>query len=60
MATSSRTTARCSHWKCRRTADLKHLAHDNPLSGLSNRTLFYNTLETALEQATENDWMVAV
>ncbi|MDB6142669.1 MAG: hypothetical protein JWP80_1713 [Pseudomonas sp.] len=39
---------------------LLHMAHYDALTGLPNRTLFYNTLETALAQAAEREWQVAV
>jgi len=43
-----------------RTADLEHLAHYDSLTGLPNRTLFYETLEKTLVDASENDWKAAV
>ena len=43
-----------------RTADLDHLAHYDPLTGLPNRKLFYETLQKTLGQASDNGLMVAV
>ena len=39
---------------------LHHLAHFDALTGLPNRSLFYNTLQTALIQAASNGWKIAV
>jgi len=39
---------------------LQHLAHYDTLTGLLNRTLFYETLEKTLHQAAEHHWLVAV
>ncbi len=39
---------------------LLHLAHYDALTGLPNRTLFYDRLKQALAQAHRNRWMVAV
>ncbi len=39
---------------------LHHLAHFDALTGLPNRTLFYETLMKTLIQATDRDWQVAV
>jgi len=39
---------------------LHQLAHYDVLTGLPNRTLFYETLKKTLRQATERDWMVAI
>ena len=41
-------------------ARLHHLAHYDPLTGLPNRSLFYQTLQGTLTQAAENAWSVAV
>lgn len=43
-----------------RTAALMRLAHYDPLTGLLNRTLFYETLRTTLARAFDKEWMVAV
>ena len=43
-----------------RTADFEHLAHYDPVTGLPNRKLFYETLEKTLNQASDNGQMVAV
>jgi len=43
-----------------RTADLHHLAHYDPLTGLPNRTLFYETLAEALARASERGSTLAV
>jgi diguanylate cyclase (GGDEF)-like protein len=43
-----------------RTSDLHHLAHYDSLTGLPNRTLFYQTLASTLERATSHGWTVAV
>ncbi len=39
---------------------LTHLAHHDPLTGLPNRTLFYDTLKRTLAMAREGGWPVAV
>ena len=39
---------------------LQHMAHYDALTGLPNRTLFYETLTKALALAGENGWQVAV
>jgi len=39
---------------------LHHMAHYDALTGLPNRTLFYDTLTKTLAKAKENGWMVAV
>ncbi len=39
---------------------LHHLAHYDVLTGLPNRTLFYETLMKILAQSTESGWAVAV
>ena len=39
---------------------LHHLAHYDALTGLPNRTLFYETLRRTLTQASIGDWYVAV
>ncbi|MEO7578148.1 MAG: diguanylate cyclase, partial [Massilia sp.] len=39
---------------------LHHMAHYDGLTGLPNRSLFYDTLSRTLSQAAENDWQVAV
>ena len=39
---------------------MRHLAHYDSLTGLPNRTLFYNTLEEAIEIARDKDWQVAL
>ena len=39
---------------------LHHLAHYDALTGLPNRTLFYETLKKTLAQATDCGWLVAV
>jgi diguanylate cyclase (GGDEF)-like protein/PAS domain S-box-containing protein len=39
---------------------LQRLAHYDTLTGLLNRTLFYETLEKTLIQAAEHGWLVAV
>ena len=39
---------------------LVHLAHYDALTGLPNRTLFYDRLKQALAHARRNHWMVAV
>lgn len=46
----------------RREADerLHHLAHFDTLTGLPNRTLFYQTLNRTLVTASEHGWQVAV
>ena len=43
-----------------RTADLHRLAHYDPLTGLPNRTLFFETLKNTLAQAEDHGWSVAV
>ena len=43
-----------------RTAELQHQAHHDALTGLPNRTLFYETLEKTLVLATGQEWKVAV
>jgi diguanylate cyclase (GGDEF)-like protein len=43
-----------------RTADLHHLAHHDPLTGLPNRTLFYQSLEKSLALGLQRGWAVAV
>lgn len=43
-----------------RTSDLQHLAHYDSLTGLPNRTLFYETLGKTLRHAQTQDWTVAV
>jgi diguanylate cyclase (GGDEF)-like protein len=39
---------------------LHHLAHHDTLTGLPNRTLFYQTLRKTLAQAADGGWLVAV
>jgi PAS domain S-box-containing protein len=39
---------------------LHHLAHHDTLTGLPNRTLFYQTLRKTLAQASDKGWLVAV
>jgi diguanylate cyclase (GGDEF)-like protein/PAS domain S-box-containing protein len=39
---------------------LHHQAHHDALTGLPNRTLFYQTLEKTLALATDSGWLVAV
>jgi diguanylate cyclase (GGDEF)-like protein/PAS domain S-box-containing protein len=39
---------------------LNHLAHHDALTGLPNRTLFYDTLKRTLAATRENGWLVAV
>ncbi|ATQ79145.1 diguanylate cyclase [Massilia violaceinigra] len=39
---------------------LQYQAHHDGLTGLPNRTLFYDTLTRTLHQATQHDWTVAV
>ena len=39
---------------------LHHMAHYDALTGLPNRTLFYETLTKTLVKSAENGWMVAV
>ena len=39
---------------------LNHLAHYDALTGLPNRTLFYETLNKTLTQASKSGWLVAV
>ncbi len=39
---------------------LQQLAHFDPLTGLPNRTLFYQMLQKALHEAAENQWLLAV
>ncbi|BCM25199.1 EAL domain-containing response regulator [Methyloradius palustris] len=39
---------------------MHHLAHYDPLTGLPNRTLFYEMLRKTLTQAIESKWLVAV
>ena len=39
---------------------MRHLAHYDSLTGLPNRTLFYRTLEEAIEMARDKDWQVAL
>jgi diguanylate cyclase (GGDEF)-like protein/PAS domain S-box-containing protein len=39
---------------------LQHQAHHDALTGLPNRTLFYDTLQKTLALAGENGWLVAV
>jgi len=39
---------------------LQRLAHYDPLTGLPNRTLFYETLAKTLAQAEHNQWRLAV
>ena len=39
---------------------LLHMAHYDVLTGLPNRTLFYSTLQSALAQAEERGWQIAV
>ena len=39
---------------------LHHLAHYDTLTGVPNRTLFYETLKKALAQASDRGWQVAV
>ena len=39
---------------------LHHLAHYDTLTGLPNRTLFYQTLRKTLAQASDSGWQVAV
>jgi diguanylate cyclase (GGDEF)-like protein/PAS domain S-box-containing protein len=39
---------------------LQHLAHYDPLTGLPNRTLFYETLEVAIAEAEESQRTIAV
>jgi diguanylate cyclase (GGDEF)-like protein/PAS domain S-box-containing protein len=39
---------------------LHHLAHYDALTGLPNRTLFYETLKKALARFTKDGWLVAV
>jgi diguanylate cyclase (GGDEF)-like protein/PAS domain S-box-containing protein len=39
---------------------LHHLAHYDDLTGLPNRTLFYETLGKTLAQASDRGWLVAV
>jgi len=39
---------------------LHHMAHYDALTGLPNRTLFYDTLTKTLAKSRENGWMVAV
>ncbi|GAA4011827.1 putative bifunctional diguanylate cyclase/phosphodiesterase [Actimicrobium antarcticum] len=36
------------------------LAHFDPLTGLPNRTLFYESLKRTLARAAKSDWMIAV
>ncbi|HTA65810.1 MAG TPA: EAL domain-containing protein [Xanthomonadaceae bacterium] len=43
-----------------RTADLEHLAHYDQLTGLPNRTLFYQALQEALDRASDESSLVAV
>jgi diguanylate cyclase (GGDEF)-like protein len=43
-----------------RTADLHHLAHYDALTGLPNRTLFYDSLKKSLALAVDKNWIVAV
>jgi diguanylate cyclase (GGDEF)-like protein len=43
-----------------RTADLHHLAHYDALTGLPNRTLFYETFEKTLPLARDRGWTVAL
>jgi diguanylate cyclase (GGDEF)-like protein len=43
-----------------RTADLHRLAHYDALTGLPNRTLFYETLQKTLPLAQERGWTVAL
>lgn len=40
--------------------NMYRLAHYDALTGLPNRTLFYETLERTLEQAEKSGWLVAV
>ncbi|MFD2366960.1 EAL domain-containing protein [Pseudoduganella sp. GCM10020061] len=39
---------------------MRHLAHYDSLTGLPNRTLFYRTLEEAIEVARDKGWQVAL
>ncbi|HVK54295.1 MAG TPA: EAL domain-containing protein [Burkholderiales bacterium] len=39
---------------------LHHMAHYDALTGLPNRTLFYETLKKTLAQAAESGWVIAV
>jgi diguanylate cyclase (GGDEF)-like protein len=43
-----------------RIADLEHLANYDPVTGLPNRALFYETLAKTLDQALHNNLQVAV
>ncbi len=43
-----------------RTADLNHLARHDPLTGLPNRTLFYESLTRSLALGLRRGWTVAV
>jgi diguanylate cyclase (GGDEF)-like protein len=43
-----------------RTAELHRLAHYDAMTGLPNRTLFYDTLRKTLALADERGWVVAV
>ncbi len=43
-----------------RTADLEHLAHYDPLTGLPNRTLFYQTLQETMGKTSDKGPPVAV
>ena len=43
-----------------RVAELERLANYDPLTGLANRTLFYETLQKTLDKASGDDSMVAV
>nr|MDQ3039663.1 EAL domain-containing protein [Pseudomonadota bacterium] len=43
-----------------RTASLMRMAHYDPLTGLLNRTLFYESLRTTLGRSFGEEWMVAV
>jgi diguanylate cyclase (GGDEF)-like protein/PAS domain S-box-containing protein len=39
---------------------LHHMAHYDALTGLPNRTLFYDTLKKTLTQAADSGWLIAV
>ncbi len=43
-----------------RIAELEHLANYDQLTGLPNRTLFYETLQETLAEASNSGWMVCV
>ncbi len=43
-----------------RTSDLQYLAHYDALTGLPNRTLFYERLASTLQQSATGGWTVAI